>query len=94
MIRHEHVHHLRDLSARVRLGLGADLGLQSARRAGRIFASERALSVADEREEVARFVQERWSSLPPELGKMQRLQSQYNRQHWTRWLDEGALGGR
>ena len=34
VIRHEHVHHLRDLSARVRLGLGADLGLQSIRRAG------------------------------------------------------------
>ena len=93
VIRHEHVHHLRDLSARVRLGLGADLGLQSARKAGRIFASERALSVADEREEVARFIQERWASLPPRLGKMQKLQVQYNQEHWARWLDREASSG-
>lgn len=93
VIRNEHVHHLRDLSARVRLGMGADLGLQSVRRAGRIYASERGLSVPDERAEVARFIQERWSTLPPTLGKMQNLQAQFNRQHWTRWLGQEALGG-
>ena len=93
VIRHEHVHHLRDLSARVRLGLGADLGLQSIRRAGRIYASERALSVQDERAEVARFIQERWATLPPTMERMQGLQAQFNRQHWARWLGQEAFRG-
>ena len=47
----------------------------------------------DERAEVARFIQERWATLPPTMERMQGLQAQFNRQHWARWLGQEAFRG-
>lgn len=76
VIRHEHVKRLGDLTARCRLGAGADQGMRGGLRAAQIFAEERGLDPTGEREALMDLLSRRWRAARPAMTGQQLAQAE------------------
>jgi glycerol-3-phosphate dehydrogenase len=75
-VREELCCELGDLMMRCRVGMGADMGLQAALRCAQIWAEERGLGVAQERQGLLDLLTRRWRSARPVLRGLQLAQAE------------------
>ena len=75
-VRHELVHRLGDLMMRCRVAMGPDMGTGAALRCAQIFAEEKGLDAAGEREALMDLLSRRWRSARPVLWGAQLAQAE------------------